>query len=448
MSSSNKRIVIHTGPGKTGSSAIQAWLVSNQAWLGKNGIFYPYHPLSKENISSGNLSEVLTLTNNDNWQVDKDKIEQLMIKFAKSGANILLLSSEFFFHNMIELKKLIPSAEFVAYIRNPVELLESNYNQGVKRHSICHLFHPPETLGNFFWQYLTHVFGQLDNSSVILRPYYVPLMQGGNIVSDLLAVLGLDVTVENRSVNPSFTFPALEFKRLLNHFELNSLQSSLDNVLQSFRGGESSYSLMSSGAFAKLNAESCQNMQQFIERFKLLDLIPLLDVFKGAKQRPFLNQSVDLNELKSVSEYVKKTNHILYHQLKALVVANPNLAIDNPNIYHCFEVEPQVITRDLLMDEDLLHHINQFTVHESKPGKICYELSGYFQKCGDLDNALKFAKGAHYFNPGHPHFKQRLNQLIIQKNNQCEPENLPVYEPTKFERLTHKLKSKFERARR
>ncbi|MCO7016129.1 hypothetical protein L4F40_10365 [Vibrio paracholerae] len=448
MISSNKRIVIHTGPGKTGSSAIQAWLASNQAWLEKSGVFYPRHPLSKEQISSGNLSEVLTLANGGNWQVDKEKIDLLMLKFAKSGANILLLSSEFFFHNMVELKKLIPSAEFVAYIRNPVELLESNYNQGVKRHSLCHPFHPPASLGNFFWQYLTNVFDKLGHESVILRPYHFSLMQGGNIVSDLLAVLGLDIVVENRSVNPSFTFPALEFKRLLNHFELNDLQPSLDNVLQSFREGESSYSLMSAEAFAKLNAESCQNMQQFIERFKMLDLVPLLDVFKKAKQRLVLKQSINVAELEAVAEYVKEANHILYHQIKALVAANPNLVIDNPNLYRCFEVEPKGLTREQLMDEHLLHHINQFTVHESKPGKICYELSGYFQKCDDLENALKFAKGAHYFNPGNPQFKQRLNQLIIQKNNQCVPENVLVYEPTKFERLTYKLKSKFERAKR
>ena len=60
-----------------------------------------------------------------------------------SGCHTLLLSSEFFFPAIADIQKAFPEAEFVVYVRNPIELLESNYNQSVKRHDETKAFVAP-----------------------------------------------------------------------------------------------------------------------------------------------------------------------------------------------------------------------------------------------------------------------------------------------------------------
>lgn len=409
-----KRVIIHTGPGKTGSSAIQAWLVKNIALLESNSIFYPKHDLSKDKISSGNLREILTQADNGTWQVDSKKVTNLLLNFEKSGHSTLLLSSEFFFHRIIDIQKLIPHAEFIAYIRNPVELLESNYNQSVKRHSNIKPFIAPPELDSFLWQYLERVFKNVDSKKIHLRPFDERLMQGGNIVADMLCVLGmsLDDGFKNSRINPSFTFESLEFKRLLNHFGLGSIEPKLDVALQSCDIGDREYSLIAPEIFNKLNNESCEKMASFIELYNQPHLLPLLNIFKDVKQRTFVKQRASLSQLTLISDYLLEYDSALHAKLISLIKSNPNLVIDTPAIYELYGVEHEAIDKKMLIDDLLLKHINQFTVHPSKRGKICYELACYYFQLGDFDNALKFAKGAHYFNPKNWQFIDKLNELI------------------------------------
>ena len=245
-------------------------------------------------------------------------------------------------------------------------------------------------------------------------------MSGGNIISDLLSVLNLETEVEDRNINPSFTFSALEFKRLMNHFELEGLEPALDRALQACKIGTLSYSLMVKDVFTELNEISCRQMQQFIDRYQRSDLLPLLNCFKSATQRKFQPQVAATSDLKNIANYLKEQENILYLQLQDLVKLHNNLWIDNSSIYEVFSVDNSLVNRDVLLDEALLKHINQFTVHPSKRGKICYELACYFDALNDTDNALKFAKGCHFFNPGNLSFKQKLNQVQI-KLNQYQP---------------------------
>ena len=449
MKKNNKRIVIHTGPGKTGSSAIQAWLVSHQSILAEHGVFYPEHELSSDKISSGNLREVLTQQDNGAWKVDVKKVKSLLVRFEASSSSTLLLSSEFFFHNIADLKRAIPSAEFVTYIRNPVELLESNYNQAVKRHSKIHRFVDPPTLHSYFWQYLSGVYNNIDGQAIHLRPYDKGLMTGGNIVSDLLSVLGIELKIKDRNINPSFTFQCLEFKRLLNHFGLVTLEPQVDALLQACDVGERSYSLMPSEAFKSLNDESCEQMQQFIEKFDKNELTPLLCAFKSAEQRPVIEQNLEVAALKDIADYMNDHEPLLFKQVKSLLSLNTNIVIDNPLIFEAFSVTGTPFKRDELLTNSLLKHINQFTVHPSKRGKICFELAGFYEQQGDLENALMFAKGAHYFNPGNMQFTIRLNQIIkswnIEQRANKEAVEVTPYEPSKQEIFKDKLRKKLKR---
>jgi len=433
--SNKKRIIIHTGPGKTGSSAIQAWLTNNSKFLSAERVYYPKHPISKEQISSGNLRTILSQpspdkrkNSNADWFVDGEKVKTLLADFDSSSCTLLLLSSEFFFHRMIEIQKLIPQAEFIAYIRNPVELLESNYNQAVKRHGKLEKFSAPQSLDKYFWQYLTKACNAVGTECMHLRPYDETLMVGHNIVSDLLAVLGIDKTVENKRINPSFTFASLEFKRLLNHFELGPLEPRVDNALQSCNLGSASYSLMAPEDFERLNKQSCQQMQLFINKFDQSHLTSLLDNFSNAKQRLYHKQEANIKQLSAITEYLHNKVQPLYFQLKDLVALHNNLKIDNNIIYQAFDVP---VINDATVDdknseiveEELLQCINNLDSDGNKHGKIAFELSCYFAKKSHWTNAVSFAQAAYFYNPNQRAFKLQLNKVLIQKNLQFSQQN-------------------------
>lgn len=446
---SEKRIIIHTGPGKTGSSAIQAWLTKNREQLIAEGVYYPKHNLSKEQISSGNLRTILSQeksskrkNTNEDWLVDPDKITLLLEEFDKSDCSVLLISSEFFFHRMVDIQKHLPKAEFIAYIRNPVELLESNYNQAIKRHGTLVKFSVPKSLDRYFWKYLSKAYETVGTQCVHLRPYDESLMVGNNIVSDLLSVIGIDKLVENKRINPSFTFASLEFKRLLNHFELGVLEPKLDNALQGCTLGNASYSLMKPEDFTRLNQESCQQMELFIEKFNQPHLLPLLNAFKNAKQRSYLKQEANGKQLSAISEFLHNKYQPLYFELKALVSLHNNLLIDNDIIYDAFDVEPKAELVDGKIkaskkSRDLLKYFDLFEVARGKREKIAYELSCYFSDRLEWNNAILFSQLACSLNPNAKRYKQQLNKALIQKN--LRSKNVNLAEPKRSTKQEVKL---------
>ncbi len=412
MHNTDKRIVIHAGPGKTGTSAIQAWLSQNEEILLENSIFYPRHNLPKNEISSGNIKEILSQNKEGKWQVDEALVNKLLNSFERSTYKVLLLSSEFFFHHIKTIHKYIPQAEYIAYIRNPVELIQSNYNQSVKRECVVNLFQSPSTFNSNMWRYLTNLFTDINGKLIHLRPYDFSLMQGGDIVTDLLSVLGLTVESEKRNVNPSYTLQALEFKRLINHFEPRHLQVSLDAILQACPIGEPSYSLMKVDVFENLNKEGCKQMSVFIDKYEQKHLVPLLDNFRNSQQKKYIPQDVTARQLSEIVNYIKSLDMNLYTRLKALIESQPCLLIDNPAIYQIFDVGYVAPILGNLIDEDLLRHINQFGVHPDNRAKVTFNVAAYFESQGEYDNALKFAKTAYHLDPNDGQGKRVLNRLL------------------------------------
>ena len=113
------------GPGKTGSSALQLWLSENTEKLREQGVYYPKHKTDANGVSSGNLYRVLEKTESGKLDASPKLIEKLLVDFERSGTHTLLLSSEFFFPAIEQLDHLLPGAEFLAYLRDPLEAFES-----------------------------------------------------------------------------------------------------------------------------------------------------------------------------------------------------------------------------------------------------------------------------------------------------------------------------------
>ncbi|MEI8640730.1 hypothetical protein P4S68_04950 [Pseudoalteromonas sp. Hal099] len=113
------KVVIHIGPPKTGTSAIQYCLQHDRPRLAEHGIYYPKHTTDINGISSGNLNSIYDVTSSGRL-LNKLKVDKLINLCEKQGMDTLLLSSEFFFENMDEIGNVFPSAVFVAYIRESI----------------------------------------------------------------------------------------------------------------------------------------------------------------------------------------------------------------------------------------------------------------------------------------------------------------------------------------
>jgi len=127
-----QKIVLHIGYGKTGSSAIQSVLAKNHALLKSEGVLYAEHPsfaeASQGRITSGNLDP-------EHW------FEGQVIATAarEPGYRLYLFSNENIFHRMDEFvataSKYADRYEFeiILFVREPLERLNSAYQQAVKR---------------------------------------------------------------------------------------------------------------------------------------------------------------------------------------------------------------------------------------------------------------------------------------------------------------------------
>jgi hypothetical protein len=213
-------IYLHIGHGKTGSSAIQAFCTINHKILLKNGIKYvnPQTFSQPYQTSSGNGAELAGMFSNRN----EIAIRQMLDSYSGKGRDILI-SSELLFSilkNMSFSFGILNDYNFkiIIYLRRQVELLSSTYNQLVKNHDVT---------GPIELKYLRNYSKMLidcmqytDKDHFLVRPYEKTQYVNGNIFSDFLACLNLELTPDfvlpEKIVNPSLNAKALEFRRIIN----------------------------------------------------------------------------------------------------------------------------------------------------------------------------------------------------------------------------------------
>lgn len=140
-------LVLHIGPGKTGSSAIQAWLARVSEDLARSGVLYPANGQEEREEYTGNAQELAAWlarprsTVEDRFpEVIENLLEGYVSKAQEGRCHTVLLSSEFFptavranlefFRN--EAEKYF-ELRVVGYLRDPYWWLWSSWGQAVKR---------------------------------------------------------------------------------------------------------------------------------------------------------------------------------------------------------------------------------------------------------------------------------------------------------------------------
>jgi hypothetical protein len=311
----NKEIYIHVGPPKTGTSAVQKWLSSNPSILKEHGIYYPYHSVDINGVSSGNVRNIYDVDKAKKFTLNKDRLSEMLYAFNLSDYSVLLLSSEFFFRRMDELKAYIPHAKFIAYVRNPMEIKESNYNQSVKRHFQLEKINATRSNRLPNMARLVEFTDTCGAQDVYLRPYGANYFKRGNIVSDLLSVIGIDANVTLPIVNNSYQFEALEFKRWFNQFHLVDYQVMVDRALQGFIEGSSHYSLIAKEQYIEDTSYYACVLENYAEALKATNLAPLIAGMKNASPKPYFIQALSDNHFLSVCRYLQGVLQLDYYIL-------------------------------------------------------------------------------------------------------------------------------------
>tara|TARA_R110001592_G_scaffold287421_2_gene556201 strand:- start:117 stop:1214 length:1098 start_codon:yes stop_codon:yes gene_type:complete len=311
----NKSIFVHVGPPKTGTSAVQKWLSDNQSFLEHNGVFYPPHSVDVNGVSSGNVRNLYDVNDEKQLDLNIKRLDNLLMDFEASDCSVMLLSSEFFFRRMDELKAHFPSAKFIAYVRNPMEIKESSYNQSVKRHFQLAKINSGRSKRLPYMARLVEFTQKNGVKDLCLRLYGKEYFKNCNIVSDLLSVIGIEHEVTLPLVNSSYQFEALEFKRWFNQFELEQYQVMVDRALQGYNEGISDYSLIAPSDYLDDSIYYSTIIENYGKDLATDILAPLVSDMKSTSVKPYYSQELTEFGFLSVCGYLQKELKTDYYLL-------------------------------------------------------------------------------------------------------------------------------------
>ncbi|MEL0649174.1 hypothetical protein V6248_17235 [Pseudoalteromonas agarivorans] len=335
------KIIIHIGPPKTGTSAIQKWLKDNAQFLLSKGIFYPEHRQDSNGISSGNFLSIFDASQND-YTLNKERLVNITLQAEKAKCHTLLLSSEFFFSRLSPLADALPDAQFIAYVRNPAQLHESHYNQSVKRHGNTAVINRAETLPMHILKRLGEYGVQLGNK-LILRAYHDDLFVNNDIVCDFLSVLFPEQNIQPQvtsvgRINSSYTLEALEIKRWFNSYDLGRFGNALDRTLQAYDNGIKQFTFVGKHQFNDYKRQSIRWIERLSDQACFEQSDDLLTAIKNQEHQHFFKQEITKKQCMLVLNFIAEQNPGLLRGLALCVYAQPNVKNKSPFTESLFEL--------------------------------------------------------------------------------------------------------------
>jgi hypothetical protein len=326
---SDYQTIVHVGPSKTGSSAIQEALNRSRENLVESGIYYPSHQTDINLISSGHLHTILTY-HNSKWDVSWRKVLAILSELDRQRCNRLVLSSEFFAAKVLlaSLSRSFRNLVAVAYIRDAFSLISSEYIQSVKRFGMTLplLIEADELFKPWFYQRLEDCV----RSSIPFEYFAYQSKDGGSssIVTPILDLVSYAGPAINcKKINRSYTFEALEFKRASNHYLGKDHLGRLDSVLQQCRLGTSSYNILSEEQFVHVK----KSVSSYISKLRRSrELVRLADVIEQAQppQPPEVRHRGGPNiclhdQIREILQYVDERDPVVVKVLRQAVRFGP-----------------------------------------------------------------------------------------------------------------------------
>lgn len=247
-----KKLVVHIGTPKTGTSFLQDVCVKNYDTLLNAGILYPgiknYKFIEKANVAI-NASHILRLFFNEkNKEILCGLIHDNLTTVFSYNVDTVLISDEtliaynpsnkknlFIFECLIEVcKSLDIELSFVAYYRKPSKYLPSHWAQLVKKHKeTLPLVDFVEKQKIPYWNNLLVLHKAFDN--ITIYSYDKEIATENGLIASFFKVLGIDSStlelLPNIVVNESLSLNCLTALRLINaEFEDETIKS-IENIL-------------------------------------------------------------------------------------------------------------------------------------------------------------------------------------------------------------------------
>lgn len=237
-------IFIHVGTPKTGTSAIQFFCNKNRKLLKKKGVCYPNLGFEFPGIGMERNGYFMNCREKGE---DGKRLHKKEAEIVKAGMNKLagllerfpnvVLSDEHFWNNKEmtaekwakyreQFAKMGAEIKLIVYLRRQDLLIQSYWAQQVKETMTASFKHYIDS-GKYkyfnvdYYKRLEELAKGVGKENIIVRVYEKQQYYGGNIISDFLHILGLEMTEEYTQadcvVNASLEGICLEIKRLLNN---------------------------------------------------------------------------------------------------------------------------------------------------------------------------------------------------------------------------------------
>jgi hypothetical protein len=245
-----KKLILHIGTEKTGTTSIQEFLSENKEELKKQGIFIPKSPcgsapnhrkLATACFNDGNTDDSFVnfkIKDFKNWQVKTFK--EIKSELVSSPINTHILSSEHFSSRLTSkaeilrlydfLKAIYSEIKVVVYFRRQDEYAVSLYSTHLKSGGVSKNILPVSAGASRYDYYdickkWEGVFGL---NTIDVRIFDRKVLRDGNVISDFCDISGIDETNTKevaRESNPSITPLAQE---VLREFNLLSQEKEVD----------------------------------------------------------------------------------------------------------------------------------------------------------------------------------------------------------------------------
>lgn len=267
-SRNGRRVLLHIGLEKTGSTSIQFALARSRERLAAAGRLYPRSAGRFSHVklycyaSQGPLDEIkgqLGLRGPEELAAFRAGLErELAEEAARSGAGELLLSNEHCSSRLLQAEELArlkalldglgDETRVLVYLRPQWDLLASHYSTYVKTGGTRPLEFPGEKAlaGQYDFRAVIErwqaVFGA---EAVTVRRYAAEGAAGGDTLDDFAAVAGLEGLLErSEKRNVALSAQAVAFLRRFNHavprtldFRYNELRGNIEGLLEGCEGG-------------------------------------------------------------------------------------------------------------------------------------------------------------------------------------------------------------------
>jgi len=312
------KYILHIGRSKTGTSSLQRFLHTNRDVLARCGVYYPKSGLrniAHHEIARYFVSKIRSVCSQNELSQMQKTLRELSEEILNKDRTILL-SSEAFQNCEPELLLEVfepENTKIIVYLREQVDYFISSYQQRV--HARNEYVSLKEGVRRYIVDYESFlkkwekVFGR---KNIEVRVYDRCRLFRGDIIHDFMNYLGIEITddfiISPLDQNPSIGGALLEFKRVLNAFEIDqTLNRELYGILSSLAADERSYRLkpiLDEKLVASMREKTRRSNQKVFKRYfngenvfatasdkegrkgeKSISLVDLWPVLGGIKKR-------------------------------------------------------------------------------------------------------------------------------------------------------------------